>query len=1146
MKLKSMLLSLTILCLFAGQTRRTFGQTPAEPQGPLVNLETTYDEGANSPTATTLINVDEGDDLQSKLDQAAGNNGNVTVQITPGAKFVGNFHLKARQPNSGWVYIRPKVLTGISAAGVRIIPAKHAAAMPKLSTPNSSPALTVDAQANHYRLVGIEIMVEPAATYIFNLVTIGEPGETTLTNLPSYIYFDRCYVHGHSKAHLKRALEPNCSNFAIFESYVSEAHGLGQEAQAIGVYNGPGPFKITNNYLEGAGENVIFGGARPSINGLIPSDIEFKRNHVFKPESWRLPLVSAVTGTTAALVSSASALTAGTKYYYTVVAQFNGFGGSPTTPAASTEVSITPGAGQAVKISWRAWSNQGFTPIDYHVLRSTKAPGTGDRQWVRFSVGSGQTLSFTDTGGATPRGWVIEAHWTVKNLFELKNAQRVVIDGNVFEHNWADAQAGFAILFTPRPNDSGGAAVVENVQFTNNIVRRVGGAMHVTGADDLAPGTGVRGRIIKIANNLFENVDGGPWWGTGDFLKVGAQATSVTVDHNTVFHSGKAIATWGGPMQNFVFRNNLMRHNQYGVVGDSVGNGNDTLNTYFPGYVFQRNVIAGAPASRYPADNYYPAFIDDVKFYNRPKGKYSPTITPYKTGATDGTAIGINQTALDAATKNVAPTSQSAVLPLRLNAGGSLYNGAAGITWQTDTYAQNGETYEAAARSPNDILNTTNDALYRSERFGGAFGQPPLSYAIPVPNGTYTVRLHFAEIWWGVDGHGGGVGKRVFNVSLEGTQVLTNYDIYARAKVPLKAVVEQRQATVNDGVLNIDLSATSALKDNAKISAIEVIVPTSAAAAETVFWTDPVGVTVDGDSLTETGDIAGWGAGAVSTQSLSGNGYVEFSTDEANTNKACGLSYASNSQNYTEIDYAILLGGTGLVRVYENGALIGIFGSYAAGDRFRVAVEGGVVNYYQNEELLYTSTITPTYPLLVDSSLSTLGATITNATLIVTPPYLPLADVLWTYPVGVTVNGNSLTETANAAGWGAGAVSTQSLSGDGYVEFSPGETTTSKMCGLSYGSNSQNYTEIDYAISLGGSSAIRVYENGVLIGVFGYYAVGDRFRVAVEGGVVNYYKNEELFYTSEVTPTYPLLVDTSLDTYGATIKNAVISGAWSY
>ncbi len=39
--------------------------------------------------------------------------------------------------------------------------------------------------------------------------------------------------------------------------------------------------------------------------------------------------------------------------------------------------------------------------------------------------------------------------WVVKNLLELKNARNVVIDGNLFEHNWADDQNGFAILFTP-------------------------------------------------------------------------------------------------------------------------------------------------------------------------------------------------------------------------------------------------------------------------------------------------------------------------------------------------------------------------------------------------------------------------------------------------------------------------------------------------------------------------------------------------------------------------------------------------------------------------------------------------------------------------------------------------------------------------
>jgi len=62
--------------------------------------------------------------------------------------------------------------------------------------------------------------------------------------------------------------------------------------------------------------------------------------------------------------------------------------------------------------------------------------------------------------------------WTVKNLFELKNAQRVLVDGNVFEYNWPAAQNGFAILFTVRNQDGHAPwSTVADVVFSNNIVR---------------------------------------------------------------------------------------------------------------------------------------------------------------------------------------------------------------------------------------------------------------------------------------------------------------------------------------------------------------------------------------------------------------------------------------------------------------------------------------------------------------------------------------------------------------------------------------------------------------------------------------------------------------------------------------------------
>ena len=137
-------------------------------------------------------------------------------------------------------------------------------------------------------------------------------------------------------------------------------------------------------------------------------------------------------------------------------------------------------------------------------------------------------------------------------------------------------------------------------------------------------------------------------------------------------------------------------------------------------------------------------------------------------------------------------------------------------------------------------------------------------------------------------------------------------------------------------------------------------------------------------------------------------------------------------------------------------------------------------------------------------------------------------NVVWTNVTGVSASGNTLTKTG-AAGWNAGAVSSQTINaGDGYVEFTASETNLARMCGLGNGDSGQNYTDIEYAIQLtasDGSNGIWIFESGTLRGNFGTYGVGDKFRVAVQGGVVKYYKisgaNQSLLYTSSVAPTYP-------------------------
>ena len=154
-------------------------------------------------------------------------------------------------------------------------------------------------------------------------------------------------------------------------------------------------------------------------------------------------------------------------------------------------------------------------------------------------------------------------------------------------------------------------------------------------------------------------------------------------------------------------------------------------------------------------------------------------------------------------------------------------------------------------------------------------------------------------------------------------------------------------------------------------------------------------------------------------------------------------------------------------------------------------------------------------------------------------------NVSWTnVATTVQVTGNSLQKVSGGASWNdAGAVSTQAIpAGEGYVEFTPGNTVTNRMIGLGNGNSSYHYADIEFAFYVS-ASGLRIYEAGTDRGSFGTYTSTDRLRVGVEGGVVKYRKNGVLLYTSTVAPVYPLLVDASLNTVNSELIDVVISGA---
>ncbi|MBC7777377.1 MAG: right-handed parallel beta-helix repeat-containing protein, partial [Phycisphaerae bacterium] len=237
-------------------------------------------------------------DLQAAIN--AANPGTLLV-LDAGATFKGSFSLPNKNGNA-WIILMSSKMELLPGQGTRIAPTAptgspiyptQQAAMPKIITTNLSglPCFKTQASAHQYRFVGLEITVDPSVTNSYGLMFLGDgsAAQSTLNVVPHDLIVDRCYIHGHTNATvMKGGVILNSAKSAVLDSYIADFHSIGFDTYAIAGTNGPGPFIIRNNYLEAAGENILFGGAAPAIPGLVPSDIEIRNNYFFKPFSWRV------------------------------------------------------------------------------------------------------------------------------------------------------------------------------------------------------------------------------------------------------------------------------------------------------------------------------------------------------------------------------------------------------------------------------------------------------------------------------------------------------------------------------------------------------------------------------------------------------------------------------------------------------------------------------------------------------------------------------------------------------------------------------------------------------------------------------------------------------------------------------------------
>ena len=187
----------------------------------------------------------------------------------------------------------------------------------------------------------------------------------------------------------------------MLNSFISDIKAVNADSQAIVGYNGEGPFTIENNYLEAAGENVMFGGSDPAVTNLVPSDIVLRRNHLFKPLAWRNAIM-APPASPRATAGSGGALASGTHYFRVVALMTTGTRTANSAP--STEVSATVSASGSVTVSWSTVSGAD----KYRVYRGTarrRAVEVHRHDAARASSTRAPAKSPAPRRRAAPSGW---------------------------------------------------------------------------------------------------------------------------------------------------------------------------------------------------------------------------------------------------------------------------------------------------------------------------------------------------------------------------------------------------------------------------------------------------------------------------------------------------------------------------------------------------------------------------------------------------------------------------------------------------------------------------------------------------------------------------------------------------------------------
>ncbi len=554
------------------------GSMDGPAQLPRVFLQTLV---ANTPANGQVWNVNTSTALQQALNSAACGD---TIQLQAGAVFNGLFTFPQKAcDNQHWIIVRTSAPdTALPPEGVRMTPCYAGVASlpgrPAFNCTSTQKVLATIAYsgtgsgpiqfangANHYRLLGLEVTRTVGGLPVGALISPQGGADS--------IIVDRSWVHGTAVDETRRGVAyDGVTNAAVIDSYLNDFHcsspGTCTDSQDItsGLGSLPaGPIKIVNNFLESAGESVLFGGGAATVT---PTDIEVRRNHFFKPMIWK----------------------------------------------------------------------QG-------------APG------------------------------FIGTTFIVKNHFELKNAQRVLVEANIFENSWGGfSQHGFSIVLTPKNQSQNGLNICPLCQVTDvtiryNTISHAASVFQIANAPSATGGLPLDGQRYSIHDIIADDINAAAYVGNGVFAQVSTVAApilqNVSINHITAFPN-TTMLNIGGPispkMPNFSLTNSIILSGPYPVWSTGGGTSNcayydiplTTMSACFGPYSFASNAILNSPTvytlAKWPVGNQFgttstPQFVN---YNNGVGGDYHLLASsPYKNAASDGLDVGANVNAVMSAIAGV-------------------------------------------------------------------------------------------------------------------------------------------------------------------------------------------------------------------------------------------------------------------------------------------------------------------------------------------------------------------------------------------------------------------------------------------------------------------------------------------------------------